>query len=182
MKQIFVNLLLFSCLLSHSQDSTILKKGFDIGEYIKSTIGKQFGDFKITNPDKTVFSNSSLSEKVVFVNFWFASCAPCISELEGLNLLFDTLKNNDNFKFVSFTFDHDSTIQILKSKYNIKYNVYHIERSECYRLNFNMGFPSNFVLDKKGVVKYSKVGGQVTTAKSTKDIMTSIYPKILEQL
>ena len=84
--------------------------------------------------------------------------------------------------FISFTFDPDSTIQKLKTRYNTKYKVFHLNRPECYRLNFNIGFPTSFVLNKKGIVTYSKCGGHIDVETASKDVMTIIYPKILEQL
>lgn len=182
MKYILTILLLFHSTFSYGQDSIQKTKTFDLDAYMKSTVGKQFGQFKVKSSNFKTFSNSNLSGKIVFVNFWFEDCAPCISELEGFNKLFDTLKDDKNFMFISFTFEPDSTIQKLKKQYNINYSVFHIDRSECYRLNYNMGFPASFILDKKGMVKYSKFGGQIDREKSIRDIMTEIYPKILEQL
>ncbi len=87
----------------------------------------------------------------------FESCAPCISELEAFNKLFDLLKDDKNFMFISFTFDPDSTIQKLKTRYNTKYKVFHLNRPECYRLNFNIGFPTSFVLNKKALLHIPNV-------------------------
>ncbi|MFZ4058624.1 MAG: hypothetical protein ACOYKE_10820, partial [Ferruginibacter sp.] len=73
-------------------------------------------------------------------------------------------------------------IQKLVKKYNIKYKVFHIDRAECYRLNFKNGFPTSFVLDKKGIIKFAKTGGQTVEEKATAEIMTSMYAKINDQL
>jgi len=186
MRHILFPLILFGCLTSFGQDSTQKNIKFDYEEYIKISSerysGKQFGEFSIKTSDSTKFSNADLHNKIVFINFWFESCPPCISELEGFNKLFDTLKKNKNFVFVSFTFDPDLTIQKMINKYNIKYNVFHIDRTECYRLNFNNGFPASFILDRIGIIKYSKFGGFTDKEKATKAIMSEIYPKIIEQL
>ncbi|HRI25040.1 MAG TPA: TlpA disulfide reductase family protein [Ferruginibacter sp.] len=182
MKLRLVALLNIISFYSYSQDSAQKAQHFNLDEYINRVNGKQFGQFEIKSSGATSFSNANLAGKVVFVNFWFAGCPPCISELEGFNRLYDTLENNRDFMFLSFTFDPDSTTQNLKDRYGIKYHVFHIERTECYRLNFNMGFPASFVLDKKGVVRYCKVGGHVDIPKSTNAIFADIYPKIIGQL
>jgi cytochrome oxidase Cu insertion factor (SCO1/SenC/PrrC family) len=145
-------------------------------------VGEQFRNFILRTPDQAIFSNANFSDKIAFVNFWFESCPPCISELQGFNKLFDTLQHNKNFIFVSFTFDPDSTINNLKAKYHIKYQVFHINQTECYRLNFNSGFPASFVVNKKGVITYAKLGGPLDEKKSMEEVMTEIYPKIMEQL
>lgn len=182
MKHVLTLLLITSCFYTNGQDSTQINKEIDFNERANKLIGKNFRAFSLTAPDLTTFSNVNLSGKIAFVNFWFESCPPCISELEGFNKLFDTLKSNNDFIFVAFTFDPDSVIAKLKKKYNIQYKVYHIERAECYRLNFNNGFPTSFVLNRQGLITYVKIGGQIDTEKSTKEVMRQIYPKIVEQL
>lgn len=140
--------------------------------------GKEYPRFFIKLPDASSFSNTDLTDHTVFINFWFEACAPCMAEMEGLNELYAKLAGNPNFKFVSFSFDPDSTIQRLVEQLNIKYKVIHLDKAECYRLNFQSGFPSSFILDKKGKISYYKMGGVLDKEKATKAIMTEIYPKI----
>jgi len=182
MKHFLILVLVIPCCFLYGQDSTHKSETIDFIQRANKIVGEQFGNFNLTAADQTTFSNANISDKIAFVNFWFESCPPCISELEGFNKLFDTLKDNRNFIFVSFTFDPDSTITKLKEKYNIKYKVYHIDRTECYRLNFNSGFPASFVLNKQGVIKYVTFGGFSEKEKATEQVMTQIYPKIVEQL
>lgn len=63
-----------------------------------------------------------------------------------------------------------------------KYKIVHTEKTECYRLNFNNGFPTSFIIDKKGKIVYSKLGGQIDKAKASQEILSEVYPKILEHL
>ncbi|MFZ4059157.1 MAG: TlpA family protein disulfide reductase, partial [Ferruginibacter sp.] len=113
MKNIFTFLLLIFFTFSYGQDSIIKKNEVDFNLRMSKLIGKQFPQFQVISSDLGTFSNADVLNKVAFVNFWFESCPPCIAELEGFNKLFDTLKNNKDFIFVSFTFDPDSTIQKL---------------------------------------------------------------------
>jgi peroxiredoxin len=144
--------------------------------------GKEFPKFSIKTPDASVFSNTDLSNKIVFVNFWFEACAPCMKEMDGLHELYRKLAGNPDFTFVSFSVDPESVIQKKVKELTIPYKVIHLEREECYRLNFGSAFPSSFILDKKGMIKYFKMGGEVDKEKSTKFIMTEIYPKIMSLL
>jgi len=41
-------------------------------------IGLQYPDFVVTVSDKSSFSNKNFENKVVFINFWFSHCPPCI--------------------------------------------------------------------------------------------------------
>lgn len=158
----------------------------DIDAYMKGQnnkiSGKDFPSFSVTLPDATTFSNADLSNHIVFVNFWFEACAPCMSEMKGLNELYIKLADNPNFKFVSFSFDPEPVIRKKVAELNIKYKVIHLDRNECYRLNFGSGFPSSFILDKTGKISYFKMGGQIDEEKSTQFIMNEIYPKITKML
>ena len=102
--------------------------------------------------------------------------------MDGFNEIFNKLKGNPDFLFITFTFDSDSIIKKVASKYNIEFRAFHIPKPECYRLNFNNGFPASFILDRKGLIRYFKAGGQIDKAKATKEVMTQIYPEILEIL
>jgi cytochrome oxidase Cu insertion factor (SCO1/SenC/PrrC family) len=184
----FVFLLLFFVIsfTAFSQDTTKVKIESDYEAFLKSQSKKYFGvqypEFKVKTSDTSAFSNADLVDKIIFINFWFESCAPCIAEIDGLNEVFAKLKDNSNFLFVSFTFDADSTIRKLVAKYNIKYKVVRIDKPECYRLNFKNGFPSSFILDKKGIIRYFKAGGETDKIRATKEVLTQIYPQILALL
>jgi cytochrome oxidase Cu insertion factor (SCO1/SenC/PrrC family) len=144
-------------------------------------IGLKYPDFVVNLPDKSSFSNKNLDNKVVFINFWFSKCAPCIGEIEGLNKMFNSLKYKSDFIFVSFTFDSDDLIKASVEKYNIQYKVIHLEKTEFAKMNFGNPNPTNIILDKNGIIKYFSVGG---TDKIYQDeiIMKIYYPNILSLL
>lgn len=95
-----------------------------------SLFGVKFPAFKLKLADGSVFSSKDIQNKVVFVNFWFAACAPCMAEMDGLNQLYDTLKRNKNFVFLSFSFDSEETTKTIIQKKGIKYKVLNISREE----------------------------------------------------
>src|SRR5215217_6848446 len=76
----------------------------------KSAIGKPFPAFVIYD-GRTRITNDSLKGKIVFINFWFAHCGPCIAEFKGLDSLYQQLKENTAFQFISFTFENFATIE-----------------------------------------------------------------------
>jgi len=144
-------------------------------------IGIQYPDFVVTSSDKSPFSNKNLENKVVFINFWFSHCAPCIEEIEGLNGMYSSLKDRSDFLFVSFTFDSDELIKTSVEKYNIRYNVIHLDKREFSRLNFGNPNPTNIILDKNGIIRYFTVGG-ADKIYQNEIIMKIYYPKILSLL
>ncbi len=67
----------------------------------QEVIGKPLPEINTSFQGKT-FTNQNLKGKVVFMNLWFATCAPCIAEFDGLNELYERLKNKKNFEFIGF--------------------------------------------------------------------------------
>jgi peroxiredoxin len=144
-------------------------------------IGRQFPQFSALTNNKRC-SNQTLKGKVVFINFWFAACAPCMAEMGELNRLFINFKQNKNFEFVSFTFEDSKEIDLIKKKYNIHYNIFSISRDECYRLNNNNGFPASVILDSTGTVKYIHSGDQLNKIEIKKYFTSKVYPLLLKEI
>lgn len=133
--------------------------------------------------DDGVISNDSLKGKVTYINMWEASCAPCMAEMDALNKLYDTLSNNPDFQFISLTANNLETIQRIKAKYHIQYNVYHLDEEGCYQLNAGLGYPTCIILNRKGNVRYIHDGGYMDSAKIWHFVFsTDIYPAITKEL
>lgn len=115
---------------------------------------------KIDNPypllrllaERTGRTSSDLEQKVIFINFWYASCPPCVREFRGLNKLYEALKTNKNFIFLSFTFDDLATVNHTIKRFNIPYKPFSITRADCYKLNLGNGFPTSILINGKGNV------------------------------
>jgi cytochrome c biogenesis protein CcmG, thiol:disulfide interchange protein DsbE len=144
-------------------------------------INKPFPQFSVSANNKEC-SNSTLKGKVVFINFWFAACPPCIAEMDELNKLFEKYRYNKYFEFVSFTFENSKKIALIKKKFKIGYAIYSISRDECYRLNNNNGFPTSIILDTAGIVRYVHPGDQLNKQEIKKYFATKIYPLIEKTL
>ena len=148
----------------------------------RESIGKAFPIFT-ANFNGHSITKDSLKGKVVFINFWFEACPPCVAELSALNELYKKFSTNKDFEFISFTYEKPGKILLLKKKYNIKYKVASVNRQECYRLNQNNGFPTSIVLDKEGVIKDLFTGGDNEDRKDARDfIINTVYKSIDETL
>lgn len=147
----------------------------------KAAVGKQFPEF-FTLLNNKAYSNKDLKGKVVFVNLWFAACAPCIAEFEALNNLYDHFKTDSSFEFISFTFEDSSEIASIKQQYHIQYNIFSVTHSDCERLNFRNGFPTNIVLDKSGTITWFNSGGEPNKHAIEKYFSNKVYPFILKEL
>lgn len=144
-------------------------------------IGKPY-NFHFTLKDGKVITSKESHGKVVFINFWFANCQPCITEFKAINQLFEKFKNNRQVEFIGFTFENDSTIERIREQYGLKYKIISVSQSECRILNPGNGFPTNIIVDKSGVLSFLKAGGEDSEEKADKFFLNVIYPKILECL
>lgn len=153
----------------------------DTEEKQEAAIGKPFPKFKVRDGD-SVLTNDSLKGKVVFMNFWFEACPPCMAEMQGLNQLYDSLKDYKDFKFISFTYESPKRVEKIRAKYGIKYKIYSIREYECRQLNQGSGYPTNIILDKDQTVKHFQSGGLIDKDQATRYILDSYYLMILQEL
>lgn len=143
-------------------------------------LDKKFPEFSVKTINTGSFSNSDLTGKVVFINFWFENCVPCLQKTEGLNQLYARLQNDTNFIFVSFTFEDYQTISKFSKQQQIAYNIYQLNSRQCDTIC--CGYPTSFILDKNGIIRSIYTGGARTKEEATSEIMTVIYPAILKLL
>lgn len=99
-------------------------------------------------------------------------------EMDAFNELFNKLKSNKNFVFVSLTYDNTETVKRVKEKYALDFEVFFANAGECQGLNFGCGFPTNIILDKNGVLKYHNTGGSLVKEEANQYIMTTLLSKI----
>lgn len=150
-------------------------------EKVDSVIGKTFPVFT-ANMDSRKVSNDLLRNKVVLINFWFEGCHPCMSEMEALTELYDSLKNNKNFLFISFTWDNPETIKRVKEKYAINFGIVSTSEAECERLNFGSGYPTSLILDRTGTIKYLHNGGFVEKEKAREFVIRELLEEVRKVL
>lgn len=166
MKNIY---LLFSLLIAtsfcfttnaHAQDRDARLEAFKAKkEFInENVIGKPFQEFSIKSGRKKI-TNESLKGKVVFLNFWFENCPPCRAEFRTLNWLYKTYKDNEQFEFISLSFEEYAAVDRVKAQFNLEFPMYYASSEYCKKLIHGSGYPTNIILDKDGVVRYFYAGG-----------------------
>lgn len=144
-------------------------------------IGKPFPLFAATYRNEK-FTNKNLTGKIVFINFWFASCAPCIAEMDALNELYDSLRDNSRFEFISFTYEKQDKIDEVAGEHRMQYTIVPISFEDCYRLNQNNGFPTSIILDAKGTITYLKLTASTNKAEARKAVFEEFYPRLKAML
>lgn len=144
-------------------------------------LNKDFLPFKGNGINGELYSNDSIKNKITFINFWFEACAPCIAEFEALNILYKKFKGNPRFKFLSFTYESKDKAIMIANKYSIEYPIISLNQSECRRLNFNQGFPTNIILDEATKIQYMLSGGPIDKTDAS-NIVNSVYASKLTSM
>ena len=147
----------------------------------KDLINKPFPSFRLSN-GKTELTNEVLLGKVVYINFWFKACVPCMQEMPQINELFDKFKSDTNFILISITYDNIEKIETTKEKFKIQYNIYPVTHNESLRLNPTHTYPANIILNKNGVIEFYETGNAFIGFLITRYFRKKIYTKIEDLL
>jgi thiol-disulfide isomerase/thioredoxin len=132
--------------------------------------GVSFRKFSGTALDGKYLNNDSLKNKIVFINFWMESCAPCVAEFEFLNNLYSKYKNDDRFRFITFTNETTENARIVAHKYRLNYPIIPLPIDSLLYINYRHGFPTSIILNKEGSVYFIKCGGVSDKENAKKEV------------
>jgi thiol-disulfide isomerase/thioredoxin len=177
---IVIDIIIFTALPAQDEkkDSLIPK---ELIRRSQSYLNKDFLPFNVDGINGEKYSNDSLRNKVTFINFWFEACAPCIAEFDALNSLYTKFKDNPRFQFLSFTYENKDKAIMIANKYKIEYPIISVNQSDCRRLNFNQGFPTNIILDESTKIQFILSGGPIDKAEAMK-IANAVYAAKLTKM
>jgi thiol-disulfide isomerase/thioredoxin len=99
--------------------------------------------------------------KPVVVNFWASWCAPCVQEMPALSAMSQQYAPK-NIQFIGIGIDTAANIATFLNKVPVKYPVY-VAGFGGADISRNLGdaaggLPYTVVIDRTGVVRYSKLG------------------------
>lgn len=116
----------------------------------------QLLDFTLDDLTGKKVKLSSFRGKVIFINFWATWCPPCRQEMPGLEKLYQSLKDNQDFVFLAVDSLEDPTTV----KSFIEKNKYHFEVlldvTGTVTTQYSVrAYPTTYLIDRQGRV----VGG-----------------------
>lgn len=127
-------------------------------QILQGLVGCRAPNFIVKTIDGETLTLEQLQGKVVVINFWFESCAPCIAELPALNRLWEEYKSKD-VVFIAFGRDDSESIKDFLKRRDFHYlqvsSDYDITQEYC----ILAGWPTNMVLDKEGILRKIFSGG-----------------------
>ena len=98
-------------------------------------------------------STETLKGKPVVINFWFTSCAPCISEMRALNVLREKYKNSD-VVFLAITFDKKTAVLNFLKKHFFNFTIVPDAMTYCYKMTSI--YPITLFVDRDGMIRYAE--------------------------
>jgi peroxiredoxin len=131
--------------------------------------GKQMPFLSLKSIKGENIETKELIGKVVFINLWFTSCMPCVAELPALNKLVAEYKDKD----VVFLGISTDTKQMLDRDFFPRYKFDFTiipDGNKIVEEIGHTGFPTIYIIDKKGNVCDAWIGGSID-----KDAETAAY-------
>ncbi|WP_435354613.1 peroxiredoxin family protein [Emticicia sp. SJ17W-69] len=143
-------------------------------------IGKPAPDFKYQDINGQAFMLSELKGKVVLINCWFINCSGCRVEYPGLQNLKNRLQKQgkaDKIVLLSLALDSKAELQTFLKKMPLDF--YHMANAAeiSQGLYGSLGFPTNFIIDQKGIISHIKIGGSPESADDIEYEMLQLLKK-----
>jgi len=150
MKRIF---LVFCFFATFAVSSTAQKRFWQLSE------GDIFPEIMFTTIDGELLKTENLSGKVVFYNFYFAACVPCIAQKGVLNELYEKFSKNDDVVFISVTHDNVETAQKFRETHGLQFKIVSMSREERNRFAVS-AWPTNILVGTDGKIVLKMIGGR----------------------
>jgi peroxiredoxin len=143
-------------------------------------IGKPAPDFRYKDINGKEFLLSDLQGKVVLLNCWFINCSGCRVEYPGLQNLKNRLQKQgktDKIMLLSLALDGKKELETFLKKMPLDF--YHMANaSEISQGIYGaLGFPTNFIIDQKGIIQHIKMGGSPQSADDIEYEMLQLLKK-----
>ena len=177
MKSFFLSILVFTVLtvsvsaqIQIISENDMLSKGDTLPEMILTTI------------DGESLKTEDLKGKVVFYNFYFKACAPCVAQKEGLNKLYEIFASDDVL-FIAITFDKEADVRNFQREYKSLFKIVSISNKEIQQLFGPLPYPANILVGTDGKIAKCKFGCRTSDKDlATQDILAEFSPIIQSEL
>lgn len=106
--------------------------------------------FKTINGES--YERTSLSGKIIVINFWFMGCVPCRQEMPALNQLVNEYRGKDVL-FLGFATDRAEQLKpsyFAQNRFDFKIIGDAYPTAKSFSV---LGYPTTFVVDRQGIVQ-----------------------------
>ncbi len=136
--------------------------------------GKQNIGLKLQTLKGDILDINDLINHVVLINFWASWCSPCVKEIPSLVRLQNKLKDQP-FKIITINIgESKSRINEFMQKVKFDLPIMLDSSGDAVKDWGVYAYPSNFLLDKNGVIRYSYRGALEWDADSVVNTIKSL--------
>ncbi len=118
----------------------------------KKIMGSTLSNLVLTDISGKQHTSQSLLGKMVFLNFWFTKCAPCIKEMPDLNKLKEKY-GDENIVYFAITYDKIELIEKFLTRNKLDFTIIPNDQKTIDAIGVNF-YPTNMLLDQNGKVLY----------------------------
>lgn len=99
--------------------------------------------------------------KALLVNFWATWCPHCVEEIPSMNRALDAL-GEENFAMISISYkDTDAIMAKFLEEVKVDFPILMDKKGEVSQAWKVFAFPSSFLIDKQGMIRYSINAGAI---------------------
>lgn len=138
-----------------------------VTDYVHSFLGCDVPDFNVIDINGISISSKSLHGKVVFLNFWFTKCNPCVREFTSLNKL--AKEYGQDVIFISFVSDKKTIVDSFMITHPLAFTIIPSSDSITKNIFKVMAYPTNMIIDEKWKVSAIDSRGQTQSDESLKN-------------
>jgi thiol-disulfide isomerase/thioredoxin len=137
-------------------------------------LGQADYNWTITGLSGTEVDFSEFKNKVVFLHFWATWCPYCIEEMSSIQRLYESLKDNDDIKFVMATYQDQDIVRKYISKKQLNLPIYFHDRAVSLVLGPSKTYPRTLIINPKGQIVYKHIGAAKWDDKSVNLFLKSL--------
>ena len=158
-------------------DLFVINGGEGIYPRVNCIEGSKLPKFEFETIEKKVITDEQLEGKPSVINFWFIGCAPCEAEVPGLQMLNEKYDQKVNFIAIGRNSKKNLDQFLDKNKWDFMH-VNDPEGSLIYdTFNFEWGYPTTFIVNKKGIIKKA-FSGVRSKSSASEFIINEIEPTL----
>lgn len=132
----------------------------------KKLLSTTVDDLYITDIQGNLYTSESLKGKVIILDFWFTSCAPCIEEIPELNKILEEF-GTDEVAYFGITFSEKQKVEKFLERVTYDYTIIADAKDLCDKFGIRF-YPTTLIIDKKGKIVYT--GDVIISKEKPKDI------------
>jgi len=141
---------------------------------VGAMVGESAPLFTLKDLDGNEVSMSSFKGKPVFLNFWATWCPYCRKERKELKALYKAYKDKD-LVIISVSLDKsEGRLRSFMKEHPAEYIVLTDTNMTSGTMYGVSGFPTTYLIDREGIIKYKSPGYREWSSKSAGDIIDKL--------